>query len=223
MSMTSCMQLTQNAHCGSVNPVSFKSALWYAISAKVVWSWSYSCLTSLTYKCCTAECPSNIWLTDSSSSMAGALPPVAGNGHRLSFIQPKLAGCSQRLEANTKQQSFHFQWAIAQQHLGKGPCETSPSFFIKQWWLHQPQLAHPTMGSKHEWHSVLHCWFRARKRNLFHPPTPPLSFFLFANDAEIWNHFAFSVIMNIWCTPSGHVVIWWAWPWLLVQKTDIDI
>lgn len=48
------------------------------------------------------------------------------------------------------------------------------------------------------------------------PPPPPL--FLFANDVEIGNHFVFSVIMNIWCMPSAHVVVWWAWPWLLVKK-----
>lgn len=36
---------------------------------------------------------------------------------------------------------------------------------------------------------------------------PPPPFFLFANDVEIGNHFVFSVIMNIWCMPSAHVVV----------------
>lgn len=35
-----------------------------------------SCLISLAYKHCTAESPSILWLADSSSTMAGALPPV---------------------------------------------------------------------------------------------------------------------------------------------------
>lgn len=35
-----------------------------------------SCLISLAYKHCAAESPSILWLTDSSSTMAGALPPV---------------------------------------------------------------------------------------------------------------------------------------------------
>lgn len=157
--------------------------------------------------------------------MAAALPPVAGNGHQLSVIQPKLAGCSQRLEANAKQQSFHFQWAITQQHLGKGPCETSQFFFIFYKAVvitsipASPSPPTPLMGSKHEGHSYLLCWFRARNRNFSHPPPPSsLCRFLFANDVEIRNHFVFSVIMNIWCVPSGHVVVWWAWPWLLVKK-----
>lgn len=158
----------------------------------------------------------SIGFRDNSSSMAKALLPAAGSGHQLRFIHPKLAGCSQRVEANTNQQSFYFQWALMQQHLGESPCETIPSF-LKHWWLHQPQQAHlslPTVGWKHEGHSCLFCWFRARNRN-FSPPTTP---FLFANDVEIENHFVFSVIMNIWCTPSGLVVFWWAWPWLLVKK-----
>lgn len=75
------------------------------------------------------------------------------------------------------------------------------------------------MGWKHEGHSCLFCWFRARNRN-FSPTTTP---FLFANDVEIENHFVFSVIMNIWCMPSGLVVFWWAWPWLLVKKRDINV
>ncbi|TNN85305.1 hypothetical protein EYF80_004327 [Liparis tanakae] len=45
----------------------------------------------------------------------------AGSGRQLSFVQPKPAGCSQRLGANGEQQSFPLRWAIMQQHLGKGP------------------------------------------------------------------------------------------------------
>lgn len=74
-----------------------------------------------------AECPSILRLTGGSSSMAAALPPGAGSGQRLSLMQPKLAVCSQRLEANAEKHSFlkknvwlFFRWAITQQHLGKG-------------------------------------------------------------------------------------------------------
>lgn len=87
--------------------------------------------------------------------------------------------CSQRMEANTKQQSFHFQWAITQQHLGKRPCETSPSFFyIKQWWLHQHQLAHPSsppVGSKHEGHFLLALLNRGQKQEFLSPAHLPLT------------------------------------------------
>lgn len=71
----------------------------------------------------------------------------AGSGHQLSITQPKLAGCSQRSEANIKQRSFHFQWAIMQQHLDERPCET---FFLPPpppsqsgAWLHQHRPSTP--------------------------------------------------------------------------------
>lgn len=54
----------------------------------------------------------------------------AGSGHQISIMQPKLAGCSQWSEANIKQRSFHFQWAIMQQHLDEGPYETLVFFFF---------------------------------------------------------------------------------------------
>lgn len=155
----------------------------------------------------------SVGLHDNSSSMARALGPVAGSGHQLSFLQPKLAGCSQRLGANTKQRSFHFQWAITQQHLGERPLRDYPIFFfyIKQWWLHQP----PRPNGIKTWRAFLFVLLIPSQKQEF-SPLPP--FFLFANDVEIGNHFVFSVIMNIWCMPSAHVVVWWAWPWLLVQK-----
>lgn len=138
----------------------------------------------------------------------------AGSGHQLSITQPKLAGCSQRSEANIKQRSFHFQWAIMQQHLDERPCET---FFLP----HKAALGYintdpprPLAGWKG--HSCLFCWHAARNRASLLPATSLPS--LFANDTEIGNHFVFSVIMNIWRAPSGRVVIWWAWPWLLVKK-----
>lgn len=142
----------------------------------------------------------------------------AGSGHQISIMLPKLAGCSQRSEANIKQRSFHFQWAIMQQHLDERPCET---FFFSLPPHHKAALGyinvdppHPLTGWKG--HSCLLSWHTARNRTSHLPTTPPPS--LFANDAEIGNHFVFSVIINIWRPPSGCVVVWWAWPWLLVQK-----
>lgn len=83
-------------------------------------------------------------------------------------------------------------------------------FYIKQWWLHQP----PRLNGIKTWRAFLFVLLIPSQKQEFSPP--PL--FLFANDVEIGNHFVFSVIMNIWCMPSAHVVVWWAWPWLLVQK-----
>lgn len=84
----------------------------------------------------------------------------------------------------------------------------------------RPSLFFPLWDQNTKGISYLLCWIGARNRNFSRPPTSllPPPFFLFANDVEIWNHFVFSVIMNIWCMPSGHVVVWWAWPWLLVKK-----
>ena len=103
--------------------------------------------------------------------------------------------CSQRMEANTKQQSFHFQWAITQQHLGKRPCETIFFFFF---FLNKaavitstparPSLFSPMWDQNTKGISYLLCWIWARNRNFSHqptsllpppPPPPPLFFFFF--------------------------------------------
>lgn len=59
--------------------------------------------------------------------MAGALRSVAGNRQQAQLHTAKSGRKQQRLEANTKQQSFYFQSAVMQQFLGKGPCKNSLS------------------------------------------------------------------------------------------------
>lgn len=202
---------------------SFKSTLYDISSAKCVWSRSYSCLISRGLQ--------------TLHSRVSFHPPA--------YRQFIINGCGftlLRLAMGIGSASYSQSWPAAPR--GWKPILNNRAlifnellrnsiwatlrdqpvfFFIKQWWLHQYQLAPsslPPMGSKHEGYSYSLCWFRARDRNFSHPAPPSLSrsHFLFANDVEIGNHFVFSVIMNIWRTPSGHVVVWWAWPWLLVKK-----
>lgn len=104
-----------------------------------------------------------------------------------------------------------------QQHLGERPWETSFFFFF-----YKAAVITSTPHQNRKGIPVCFCWFGARNRN-FSPFHPLSLFFVFANDAEIGNHFVFSVIMNIWCVPSGRVVVWWVWPWLLVKKGDVNV
>lgn len=99
----------------------------------------------------------------------------AGSGHQISIMQPKLAGCSQWSEANIKQRSFHFQWAIMQQHLDEGPYETLVFFLFFFPPCHKALLGYINVDPPHpltEWkgHSCLFSWHAARK------PAHPLSY-----------------------------------------------
>lgn len=158
--------------------------------------------------------------------MAGALPPAAGNGHQLSFIQPKLALLLPEDGSQYQTTKLSFSMSYYTTTSGQETLRDQPIFFFSYKAAvitstpARPSLFFPLWDQNTKGISYLLCWIGARNRNFSRPPTSllPPPFFLFANDVEIWNHFVFSVIMNIWCMPSGHVVVWWAWPWLLVKK-----
>lgn len=129
-----------------MNPLWFKSKLWYVISAKYVWSRSRR-LMSLAYKRCTEERPSILWLAWWFIINGRGFTSCGWQWASAQLHTAKAGPAAPRgWKPIPNNKAFIFNELLHNNIWARDLARPAHLFFfyIKQQWLHQHQLAHPS-------------------------------------------------------------------------------